>query len=132
MTWSGAPEFASGKMPTQLNGVSVKVNGEAAYVCYISPNQINVLTPLNLEAGPVAVVVTNGTASTAPLNVTAATDGAVLPPLRRESAHRGDSRGRIVAGPGIDVRPGYAFSPARPGETIVLYATGFGLPQTAS
>ena len=46
MTWSNAPEFASGRMPTQLAGVSVTVNGRPAYVYFVSPAQINVLTPL--------------------------------------------------------------------------------------
>jgi uncharacterized protein (TIGR03437 family) len=27
--------------------------------------------------------------------------------------------------------PGYAFTPARPNETIILYANGFGLPSAA-
>src|SRR4051794_25896231 len=49
-TWSGAPEFATGRMPTQLNGVSVKANGKATYIYYVSANQINALMPLDLEA----------------------------------------------------------------------------------
>ncbi len=32
-------------MPTTLDGVSVLVNGTPAIVSYISPNQIDVLTP---------------------------------------------------------------------------------------
>jgi uncharacterized protein (TIGR03437 family) len=127
MTWSGAPEFASGKMPAQLNGVSVKVNGKAAYIYYISANQINALTPLNLEAGPAAVVVTNGTASTAALKVTAA---ATAPSFLHFGASQHiaaiHADGSLL-GPASMSVPGYPFSPARPGETIVLYATGFGL-----
>ena len=66
MTWSNAPEFASGKMPTQLNSVSVKVNGKSAYVYYISTTQTNVLTPLDNTQSPVQIVVTNGTNSSTP------------------------------------------------------------------
>ncbi len=51
-------------MPTQLNGVSVTVNGLQAYVYYISAGQIDVLTPLDSTIGSVSVVVTNGAAST--------------------------------------------------------------------
>ena len=51
LTWSKAPEFADGKMPTELNGVSVKVNGKPAYVYYISDTQLNVLTPLGDTVG---------------------------------------------------------------------------------
>ena len=32
-------------MPVKLDGVSVKINGESAYMGYISPTQINILTP---------------------------------------------------------------------------------------
>ena len=66
MTWGSAPEFASGKMPTQLANVSVTVNGKPAFVYYISPSQINVLTPLDNSVGPVQIVVKNGSASSAP------------------------------------------------------------------
>ena len=128
-TWSGAPEFATGRMPPQVKGVSVKFNGKAAYVYYVSPNQINALTPLDLEPGPVSVIVTNGTASTAPFNVTTR---ATAPSFLRFGS------GKYIAaihadgsllGPASMSVPGFTFSPAHPGETIVLYATGFGLPQ---
>jgi uncharacterized protein (TIGR03437 family) len=130
LTWSGAPEFASGRMPTQLNGVSVTVNGKPAYVYYISPNQINVLTPLNLEPGAASVVVTNGTAPTAPFSVTSR---AVAPSFLRFGATQHIAATHAdgsLLGPASMSAPGYPFTPARPGETIVLYATGFGMPQT--
>src|SRR5262245_22066628 len=63
MTWDNAPEFASGAMPTQLGGVSVTVNGKAAFVSYISATQVNVLTPLDSTTGPVQIVVTSGGAA---------------------------------------------------------------------
>src|SRR5450759_1965049 len=66
MTLSNAPEFAQARMPTQLNNVSVKVNGKPAYVYYLSETQINVLTPLDGSQGQVSVVVTNGTDSSSP------------------------------------------------------------------
>jgi uncharacterized protein (TIGR03437 family) len=42
--WQGS-DFTNGQMPTQLDGVSVTVNGKPAYVYYISPTQVNILTP---------------------------------------------------------------------------------------
>src|SRR5262249_46134908 len=44
LVWSNAPEFAQGKMPTTLGGVSATVNGRAAYIYYVSPVQVNILT----------------------------------------------------------------------------------------
>ncbi len=48
-TWRPSDFTGSGLMPTTLDGVNVFVNGTPAIVYYISPNQIDVLTP------PVAV-----------------------------------------------------------------------------
>src|SRR5579862_1370314 len=52
-------DFVNNQMPVQLDGVSVTVNGQPAYVYYISPTQVNVLTPPNAMSGNVQVVVTN-------------------------------------------------------------------------
>ena len=53
------PDFVGNQMPTQLDQVSATVNGKNAFVWYISPTQINVLTPPDAMNGPVQVVVTN-------------------------------------------------------------------------
>ena len=52
-------DFVNGKMPTQLHGVSITVNGKSAYLYYISPTQVNILTPPDAMSGAVQVVVTN-------------------------------------------------------------------------
>src|ERR1041385_8698963 len=38
-------DFVNNQMPTSLDGVSVTVNGKSAFVFYISPTQVNALTP---------------------------------------------------------------------------------------
>jgi uncharacterized protein (TIGR03437 family) len=135
--WSNAPEFASGRMPTQLNGVSVTVNGKPAYIYFFcsgktskicQTDQINVLTPLDSTLGPVQIVVNNGTSPSAPFPTYM---GVVSPALLRYGTN-----GYIIAthanssliGPS-SLYPGYS-TPAQPGETIVLYGVGFGLPST--
>jgi uncharacterized protein (TIGR03437 family) len=130
MVWSNAPEFASGRMPTELSNVSVKVNGKPAFVYFISPAQINVLTPLEDAGGTVSIVVTNGAYSSAPYAVN----------LRQAAPSflRFGATGYIAAqhpdysllGPAAMSVPGYVFTPAHPGETVLLYAVGFGLPST--
>ncbi len=128
MTWDGAPEFASGRMPTQLGSVSATVNGKPAFVYYISPSQINILTPLDNAVGPVQIVVKVGADSAAPFTTT-------LRPVAPSFLRFGASP-YIVAthadgsllGPASMSVPGYPFTPAQPGETIVLYGVGFGLP----
>ena len=49
-TWQ-ASDFVNGQLPTSLQGVSVTINGTAAYVQYISPTQINVLAPDDAALG---------------------------------------------------------------------------------
>ena len=130
MTWSSAPEFASGKMPTQLSNVAVKVNGKPAFVYYISENQINVLTPLDGSQGQVSIAVANGTNSsalfTANMHVVAPSFLLFGSSKYIVATHANGS----LLGPASMSVPGYSFRPAQPGETIILYAVGFGLPGT--
>ncbi|HEY6344906.1 MAG TPA: SMP-30/gluconolactonase/LRE family protein [Bryobacteraceae bacterium] len=131
ITWSSAPEFALGMMPTQLSGVSVKVNGNPAFIYYVSATQINVLTPLDSTLGPVQIVVTNGSNSSAPFT---ATLRAAAPSFLLFGATQYDAAIHIsgaLLGPVSLSVPGYSFTPAQKGETVSLYATGFGLPVTA-
>ena len=52
--WSHS--IVNGALPTTLDGVSVSMGGQAAYIYYISPGQLNVLAP-DVPAGPVTVTV---------------------------------------------------------------------------
>jgi hypothetical protein len=60
-TWQAA-DFNGTQMPVQLDKVSATVNGKSAYVYFISPAQINILTPPDAVSGPVQVTVTNNDA----------------------------------------------------------------------
>jgi hypothetical protein len=67
----GSSDFVNNQMPASLDGVSVTVNGKHASIYYISPTQINILTPPDTLPGLAQVVLTsNGTASN-PVNVQA-------------------------------------------------------------
>ena len=138
VNWSTAPSFASGLMPTQLNGVSVTVNNKPAFVYFYCSaetdpgcieDQLNVLTPLDNTLGPVRVVVTNGTVSTPAFT---ASMQAVAPSFLLDGATAYITATHLdysLVGP-TGLYPGYT-TPASPGEVIVLYAVGFGLPSTA-
>jgi uncharacterized protein (TIGR03437 family) len=136
--WSDAPDFAAGRLPTQLKGVSVSVNGKAAYVyfyCSVVPagsicakDQINVLTPLDNTEGPVQIVVNNGSSSSAPFTVNKKTVSPAFLLFKAPyvtATHADNS----LLGP-VTLFPG-ASTPATPNEVVVLYAVGFGLPSTA-
>ncbi len=134
-TWR-TDEIVGGKLPTGLDGVSVKVNNRDAYVFYISPGQVNVQTPADGAAGPVSVQITtpNGDSNvvmvekqvTAPALFTWA---GFAPGAERfvgtvAAQLRPDGTWDYIAPPGI--LPGFTTRAARPGETVLLFATGCG------
>ncbi len=125
-TWSGSPSFAQGEMPTELYGVSVTVRGIPAYVYYISAGQIDVLTLLEYYTPSTQfVVVTNGSASSAAFSVTQSNPSpafALSGGTKYLAATHADG---TYVGPTTE---GPLFTPATPGEEIVLYGFGFGPP----
>jgi uncharacterized protein (TIGR03437 family) len=117
-------DFANNKMPAQLDGISVTVNGKAAYVYYISPSQVNILAPPDAMTGSVQVVVTNTGPTTASFTSEAQTISPSFfifgggPYVAAEHAS-GSYIGPTTLYPGLT-------TPAKPGETVVFYANGFG------
>jgi uncharacterized protein (TIGR03118 family) len=119
-------------LPTSLDGVRVTINGEPAYICYISPIQINLLTPADLTAaGGIALQVSNGTLTSSTMNVTVQ---AAAP-----SFFLFDAAGHVAATHANNTPIGTATStpagtPAAPGELIILYGNGFGstIPPTVN
>jgi uncharacterized protein (TIGR03437 family) len=118
-----ASDFVNGQLPTALDGVSVTVNGAAAYVYYISPTQVNVLTARGALSGSVEVVLTNGTAS-APFSVQTQAESPSFFVFNGGPYIAATHLNGSLIGP-TTLYPGYS-TPAAPGETIVLYANGFG------
>jgi uncharacterized protein (TIGR03437 family) len=125
--WQGS-DFVGAQMPAQLDKVGATVNGKSAYVYYIGPTQINVLTPPDAMSGPVQVVVTNNGAVSASFTAQAQ---ALSPsffvfnggPYVAATHAIGTLLGPASLYPGLT-------TPAKPGETIVLYANGFGQTST--
>ena len=124
-------EFAQGKMPTTLGGISATVNGHAAYIYYVSPTQINILTSLDSTAGPVDVILKNGTAASAAFTLAARAASPAFFLFGATQYVAATHADFSYLGPASLSAPGVPFTPARPGETIVLWANGFGLPTTA-
>jgi uncharacterized protein (TIGR03437 family) len=112
-------------LAVQLDGVSATVNGKPAFVSYISPLQVNVLTPPDAIQGPVQVQVTSGQFPSNSFTVVAeptAPSFFVLNGGPYVVAQHGANYGLI--GP-IGLYPGFT-SPAQRGETVLIYANGFG------
>lgn len=120
--WNSS-DFAGGGLPESLDGVSVKLNGQPAFVYYISPKQINVQAPSGLAPGWItAEVVRNGVSSgtvlthavqNAPGALTYAAGGLRL-------AVATTPAGVLIGDPSLS--PGTVA--AIPGSTIVLYSSG--------
>jgi uncharacterized protein (TIGR03437 family) len=129
-TWQ-ASDFVNGMLPTSLQGVSVTIDGLPALVEYISPTQINVLAPDDASTGPVQVQVTAAQLASNSLTVQ---ESAFFPALFTIA------NGMYVAALHLDyslvgsagLLPGVTSTPAQPGETIAIYATGFGPTNPAS
>ncbi len=120
-------DFVNNQMPTKLDGVSATVNGKSAYVYYISPTQVNILTPPDMITGTVEVQVTyNGAASAmyaAPAQAIAPTFFIASSPYVLAEHSNGTLVGPATLYPG-------STTPVKPGETVVLYANGFGATTT--
>lgn len=123
-TWDAGTEIVNGKLPGALDGVSVKINNKAAAVNYISPKQINVQAPSDDTTGPVQVTVTtpSGTAAPVTVNMQSILPGFFQYPQSYVAAVRAD--GALVAPQGLFANA--TTVPARPGDKLLLYGTGFG------
>ena len=116
----------SGNFPTSLGGTSVTIDGTLAYLCYVSPSQINLQAPGDSATGLVSVVVTtaSGTASSSVTLAQFAPSFGLL-----DSKH---VAGIILRTSGYDIigptgsSLGYPTVAARAGDTVELFAYGLG------
>jgi uncharacterized protein (TIGR03437 family) len=125
----GNSDFVNGQLPTSLDGLSVTVNGVPAYVYYISPTQVNILTPPNAISGSVPVQVSDNGVISANFMVQAQAESPSFfvfggGPYLAATHVDGSYLGPTSLYPGLT-------TPAHPGETIVMYANGFGSTSTS-
>jgi uncharacterized protein (TIGR03437 family) len=123
-----ASDFTGVDAPIVLDGTSVTIGGQLAFVDYISPTQVNVQVP-NVAAGTQPLVVSAGGNKSAPYNLTIQ---AVDPGLLAPASFKVNGLQYAVAIDGSNyVAPagaiaGATSAPANPGDVIVLYGVGFG------
>lgn len=128
--WGGA-DFNGASAPTSLDGVSVTVNGRPAFIYYISPNQININTPEDAATGPVTIQVKTplGVSNSVVVN-----RARLSPTLQTVPQFLIGGKQYVVAlTPDFTTyigRPGMLagvnFAPAKPGDTVSIYALGCG------
>jgi uncharacterized protein (TIGR03437 family) len=137
LSWMGPQPYMGGYMEPKLNGVTVTVNGKPAVISYYcssvpagSPctagkDQINALVALDSTTGPVNVVVTNGGVASDPFQVTMGTVSPAFLEFPNNYVAATHGSGAILAP--TTLYPGFS-TPATVGETVALWAVGFGLP----
>ena len=122
------PDFVNSQLPTQLDGVSVTVNGKKAFVWYVSPVQINVLTPPDAMTGPVQVLVTFNSAVSNISTIQALPQSLsffeFVTPANLHYVYGRHVDGTLI-GP-ASLFPGSS-APVKPGEIVSIAANGFGL-----
>jgi uncharacterized protein (TIGR03437 family) len=111
-------DIRAGLLPTVLpgTGVHVLVGGIAAGIYFVSPNQINFLVPSILIPGPSDVQVTIDGLAGPDIPITLASTSPAFFLLDPQTIIAGRPDGSVVS----------TDSPARPGDYLVLYATGLG------
>jgi uncharacterized protein (TIGR03437 family) len=125
-TWNNS--IVGGQLPTVLDGVTVSIEGIPAYLSYISPTQINILVP-TLPLGAFPVLVNNngavGQSSAVQVNQYAPaffTLGTQAIATRQDYSYA-LKNGTIA---------GVTTVPAKPGDVLILWGTGFGVTTPAT
>jgi uncharacterized protein (TIGR03437 family) len=101
----------------------VTIGGKPAYLYYISSGQINLIVP-DVAPRPQPVVVTNSTGTSSTFTATVAQYGPAFFqwPNGQPVATRQDFSLAVKNGTFM----GATTTPAKPGDTIILWGTGFG------
>ena len=130
--WTQA-DIVNGNLPTELDQVSVTIDNKPAYIYYVSPVQLNVLAPADATTGPVPIQVTYAGQTS---NVVNATEAVFAPAMfmftaasgKYVAAVRWDGQfiGPTSLYPGVPLGSGVGTVPAKAGDVILLFGTGFG------
>jgi len=115
--------IVNGQLPTKLDGVSVSIGGQPAYVNFISSGQINVVAP-NVGFGTMPVIVTTSGGVSQSFTVNSQQFGPAFFtwPGGQPVATRQDFSWAVQSG----TFPTVTTTPAKPGDVIILWGAGFG------
>ena len=126
-------------LSTSLSNVSVTFNGIAAALQFVAPTQINAQIPWNVGTGQVSAVVTSGSQSSAPQNITVAAFG---PGIYQATVNGVQHAFAINATDPNSARYGsfaaaagsvgsYPAFPAQVNDILLVYAGGLGAVDTS-
>ena len=109
-------DIVNGELPTQLQGVSVLVNGIPCNLFYVSPGQINFLTPYEIVTASAVVLVVRQGAAGPPVTIPMAVTAPAFFVWGGNLAVAEHADGSLIT----------PQAPAQSGEVVVLYAGGLG------
>jgi uncharacterized protein (TIGR03437 family) len=125
-----ANDFESGGFPKKFGCIAVEIDGKRVPISYVQADQINAQAPTGTNFGSIAVrVIANADQPAALPSDPASTTMSVTAPsfftfgASRSIAAQFANSADIVASP--TVVPGA--KPAKPGDIVTLYGTGFGV-----
>jgi len=129
-------DFVNNRAPTTLEGVTVTIGGMPAFVNFVSPTQVNAQVPAVVSVGdPLSVIVGRGggTSPVVRIDMRRLAPGLLAPaafkPGERQYVVALHQDGTFVSNGTI---AGVGNAPARAGETLVFFGTGFGPVTTAT
>ena len=115
--------IVDGKYPTTFDGVSLTVGGKPAYLSYITPTQINFIVP-DVGSGTQQVIVKNSAGASAAFDAQVHSTGPAFFLWPDNQAVATSLTYTLLAESGTF--PGATTAPAKPGDVVVLWGTGFG------
>jgi uncharacterized protein (TIGR03437 family) len=115
--------IVNGKLPTTLDNISVSIGNQPAYVYFVSSGQINVIAP-NVGFGTMPVTVTTSAGTSAAFTVNSQQYGPAFFPWPNGQPVATHADFTFAAANGTFA--GTTTVPAKPGEAIILWGTGFG------
>jgi uncharacterized protein (TIGR03437 family) len=123
-----AGDFSGGTLPTSLDGVEVMVAGKKAAIAFVSPTQLNILVPAMDTLGRAEIVVSSD-GEISPSAVAYLTE--TLPDFFTFSPMAGKYAAALhldnaPVGPTDLFSTGTPARPAKPGEVIQVFGSGFG------
>jgi uncharacterized protein (TIGR03118 family) len=122
-TW----QITGSTLPTGVNGVSVTINGTGVPVSFVSSTQVNFLTPATLTTGTAQIQTTNNGLTSAALTVNVEP---LAPAFFTIGTNAASGNAYVAAehATGALIGPTTITNatPVEPGESITLFATGFG------
>ncbi len=124
-------DFTGVNAPTSLDGTTVTIGGQQAFIDYVSPAQVNAQVPSTVGGGPQQVIVTTAAGVSLPYTITVNVQqpGLLAPPSFNVS---GKQYVAALFSDGVTyvLPPGtIAGLPSRralPGDVVTVYGVGFG------